>query len=508
MKKNIIIRIFLLLIILFFAYYFSANYLFDDAIDTIYVFHTNDVHGRVLEGQYAGMGMTRIASLVNNYRDLNKNVLFFDAGDMIHGMPIATLDKGKSIIKIMNMMKYDAMVPGNHDFNYGYKRLLELNQLSNFPVLAANVKKDGELLFDKYIIKSFNNIKVGIFGLATPETVFKSHPDGVKGLIFENPVETAKNVVDILYNKVDIIILLTHLGLDASSDYYYRSSTIAKQVSGITLIVDGHSHHRLEQGKLINNTLIVSAHEYNKELGAVEIIFNRGNFHSISAKLISKEEGMNVQEDADVLQLVNKIINNQNEILSEVIGYTTVELNGAREFVRNSETNLGNLICDAILKKTGADIVLINGGTIRSSISAGYITVGNIIEVLPFGNSVITKKLSGTVIKEMLEIGANAYPEPFGGFLHSAGIKYTLDATKPKYSRISNIYIAEKLIDFDKKYIVATTDFLAAGGDGYNLLIEAPVKQEYGTMDSIIINYIKNNDPVNYIFDNSLNIIK
>ena len=232
------------------------------------IVHTNDTHARVKWGE--GLGFAKISAIIKEVKRDNPNTLVLDAGDTFHRQTIATLNKGESIALLMNAIGYDAMVPGNHDFNYGYERLVELNKMTNFPILAANVRKeDGSSLLDAFIIKKIGGLKVGIFGLVTPETIYATNPKNVEGLTFINPVEAARLMVEALKNETDFIIALTHLGMNPSS--VFTSIRVAQEVEGIDLIIDGHSHTVLEQGLKVGKTLIVSTGEYSKNLGIVNL---------------------------------------------------------------------------------------------------------------------------------------------------------------------------------------------------------------------------------------------
>lgn len=456
----------------------------------IVIIHTNDTHSRVSEGKYDGMGFAKIAAYVKQYKAQNPNTLVLDAGDTFHGQTFSTLVKGESIVTVMNAVGYDAMTPGNHDFNYGYKRLLELKDLAKFPLLSANIKKaDSTRLLTPYIIKEIDGVKVGIFGLSTPETTYKTHPDNVAGLTFANPVEEAKAIVAEMKGKADVVVALSHLGMDASSTD--TSSKVAAEVEGIDVIVDGHSHTVLEAGKLEGKTLIVSTGEYDKNLGIVELTIKNGSLADKKASLISKEEAAKITEDADVAKIIADIKAGQGTILSEKVGKTAVDLEGERARVRTGETNLGNLITDAMLNTTGADVAITNGGGIRAPIKAGDITKGDIITVLPFGNYIVTKKVKGSDIKAALEIGAKAYPEENGAFSHVGGMTYTIDASKAVGERVTGIKVKGVQLDMDKEYMLATNDFMAAGGDGYTMFADDKIVNEYPALDEAVISYMQ-----------------
>ncbi len=459
----------------------------------ITLLHTNDTHGRAEESDNDGMGFAKISTLFKQFLAENPNTLLLDAGDTFHGTTFATLQRGESIVNVMNEVGYDAMAAGNHDFNYGYGRLLELEKMAEFPVLSANVKKqDGDRLLKPYVIEEVDGIKLGLFGLTTPETTYKTHPKNVEGLTFADPAEEARVMVaELEAQGVDAIIAVTHLGIDASSTD--TSIKVAKEAPGIDVIVDGHSHSTLVEGlQGENDTLIVSAGEYTKNLGVVELEFDADKkLISKKAHLISKEDAAETEPDPAVTGVIEEVKKSQETTLSEVVGKTAVRLDGEREKVRAGETNLGNLITDAMLDVTGADVAMTNGGGIRASIEAGDITKGDIITVLPFGNYIVTKKVTGADLKAALENGASAYPETKGGFAHVGGMSYAIDASKPAGQRIHSVKVGGKALDLKAGYMLATNDFMAAGGDEYTMFKDHPIAGEYPALDEALIAYIQ-----------------
>lgn len=461
----------------------------------ITVLHTNDTHSRVEEGKYAGMGFAKIGTLVKEYKAKNPNLLLLDAGDTFHGQTIANLVKGESIAKILNAIGYDVMIPGNHDFNYGKERLLELNEITDFPIIASNVtKKDGSPFLDAYVIKEIEGLKIAIFGLATPETTYKTHPKNVEGLVFEDPIKAAQVMVEQLKDKTDIIIALTHLGLDESSRY--TSDRLAREVEGIDLIVDGHSHHALDNGKIVGDTLIVMAGEYDKNLGLVNLVIEDGKIVSKKARLITKDEATDIKKDPEILKLVEEIKAKNKEITSVVVGKTAVHLDGERSDVRTRETNLGNLITDAMIKAVNADVAITNGGGIRASIDKGSITKGEVITVLPFGNFVVAKEMKGSVILDAIEHGISSYPETDGKFPQVGGMSFIFDPTRPAGERVLKLIINGTPINYNETYRVATNDFMAAGGDGYDMFKETKTVQEAGGLEEEVIKYIQEHGTV------------
>lgn len=246
------------------------------------VLHTNDIHGRIETQLEAGqLGMPLIGALVKEYRAEYSYVLVLDAGDTLHGRPITDRLAGESAVLAMNLVGYDYMVPGNHDFNYGYERLLELEaEFMEFSLLAANVFQDGVPLFAPYAIKDFGPFKVGIIGVTTESTPTSTHPKNVEGIEFSSIALTIAPIVELLRNvyEVDLVIGLGHIG-------HSVTTALVQSIPGIDLFVDGHSHSRLPEGEVHNGTLIVQAHEYGRYLGKVEVILGSAK-PSMTASLI------------------------------------------------------------------------------------------------------------------------------------------------------------------------------------------------------------------------------
>ncbi|NLV88409.1 MAG: LysM peptidoglycan-binding domain-containing protein [Tissierellia bacterium] len=479
----------------------SWTTVFAEDVKTLTIVHVNDVHGQVVEDEGNGViGYAKLATIVKELRE-DSNVLLLNAGDTLHGTNFATLNRGEAVINLMNLMGFNAMVPGNHEFNYGYERLLELRDMAEFPILGANIVKeaDGTSDFESYIIEEFEGFKVGIFGLSTEETKVKAHPKYSEGLRFDSPIEVAKKLVGELQAEgVDLIIGLVHLGLDEeSAKVATTSEMLAEAVEGIDIIVDGHSHHKLPEGKLVNDTLIVQAHEWTKNIGIVEVKMVDGE-KEIVAKLLDYEAVKDVEGDKEVLAEIKKVETVNEEIMNQVIGKNLILLDGVREHVRGGETNLGNLATDAMLKASGADVVITNGGGIRASIEVGDITLGNAFEVFPFGNTLVTIEVTGATIKAALEHGVDAYPEVAGKFPHVAGMTYKIDPSKEAGNRVVEILVNGEEIDLEKTYALATNDFMASGGDGYEMFIGAPVLMEHGLLYETVVDYIKELGEVAY----------
>jgi 2',3'-cyclic-nucleotide 2'-phosphodiesterase (5'-nucleotidase family) len=456
---------------------------------TITIVHVNDVHSRV-EQTDENIGYAKLSAFVKRLKAENPNTLLLDAGDTMHGQTIANLERGGSIVRMMNAVGFDAMATGNHDYNYGYERLLELAGEASFPVLAANVyKADGTRLFAPYAVLETGGVRVAVFGLATPETTYKTHPKNVEGLTFADPVAEAGRIVAELEGKADAVIALVHLGLDEAS--VDTSRKLAEEVPGIDLIVDGHSHTALPEGLEAGGTLIVQAGEYSKYIGVVDLVVGPAGAKAKNARLIPAGETSGIEPDPAVLAVIEEVKAGQEALLSEIVGKTRVDLDGEREHVRTGETNLGNLIADAMLFETGADVALTNGGGIRASIPAGDITKGQVITVLPFGNYIQTKKVTGAQLLAALEHGVSAYPEPLGGFPHVAGLTFKIDPDKPAGERVHDVRVGARPIDPEAVYTLATNDFLAAGGDQYTMLAEPPTTGDFASLEEAVIRYLQ-----------------
>ena len=493
----------------------------DDLSGQLVILHTNDSHGRIKEDG-TSMGMSAVKYLANRYENAGASVLILDAGDTLHGLPIVTASRGESAVNVMNAVGYSAMAPGNHDFNYGYEHILELEEEMNFPVLAANVtyEADGSLVFGDHIVITCGEYTIGVFGMATPETVTKTNPNNVVGLDFneDNLAGIAQAQCDELKELgCDIIICLAHLGDDVSSTPY-RSTDVLEQVTDIDLWIDGHSHSVLNddgEAHLVNGTLVASTGEYTKNIGVVTYDgaeFDAGLVHYADLCNTYEQDGEIITEfygyDPEITALVQNYYDEMMEFYSEVVGHTDVLLNGTREFVRTQETNLGDLAADAILAAApNADFALTNGGGIRANIEIGDITRYDLFTVFPFGNMVATVELTGAQIVYILEAATQACPGIDGAFPQVSGITFEIhtyieyegeyaNPTNPG-SRIQNVCINGEPIDLDATYVMATNDFLAAGGDTYAILAEN--FENSGiligiNLEDALINYIQNID--------------
>ena len=457
---------------------------------TITFAHTNDMHGRIVEGADV-LGFPKIYSAVEQLKASNPNTLLIDAGDTFHGLPVVNIDRGETAIKLMNELGYVYMTTGNHDYNYGFDRLMELSKMAEFKILAANVYKDGERVFPAYDIREMGGVRVAFFGLATPETAYKADPKGIEGVTFGDPIVEAKLIVAELAGKYDLLVCISHVGIDDSSDP--TSITVAKFVPQIDVIIDGHSHSILAdiEKKNTTSTLITSTGSYGAGLGVVDIVVGPDRkVISKTARTITPKNSPDLKANPSIAKVLDDLVKAQDAVLSQVVGRTEIKLEGTREIVRTQQSNLGTLIANSMLYATGADFALMNGGGIRDSIPVGDITMKQIYTVQPFGNFIQSGKVLGKEIDAILENGVGKLPAPDGRFPHVANLTYTLDASKPAGDRVSNIMIGGEPIDPEKEYTIATLNFIFNGGDDYRMLV-GKAQNDYPTDAEVFMAYIK-----------------
>ncbi len=462
------------------------------AAKSIQILHTNDMHGFFIEGKYDGMGAAKVKTVFDAKKAENPNTLILDAGDAMQGANLVTLSDGEKAVDVMNALGYDFMVAGNHEFDYGQAQLDKNAKALNFPMLACNVQKsDGSSLLPEYMVRVVDGVKIAVVGFATPETTFKSHPDNTQGLIFEAPAVAAERMVKMLNEQVkpDLIIAVAHLGEEGD----YPAASVAK-VGGIDVIIDGHSHVKYPEGIWEGDTLIASTGEKTKNVGIVTIDLDENNkVIAKKAELFTKDMAKDIEPNAEIAALIDAIKAENKKIEDVVVGSTDVLLQGERAFVRTGETNLGNLLAEALLDVSGADIAFTNGGGIRASVPVGEITKGQILQVLPFGNTVRVIELSGKDVKAAVENGISDYPVPKGAFPHIAGLAVEFDSSKAVGEKVVKITVNGQALEDEKLYKLVTNDFLVAGGDDYKMFKGKKVVGEYGAMDEILIDYMAKN---------------
>ena len=513
MKKKVLSL--LLAVVMTFSLAVTANAAEETAQDLdgdIVILHTNDVHGAI-------SGYAKVAALKDAYEARGAYVLLMDAGDFIQGDPTVSTSEGATAVELMNLAGYDVASMGNHEFDYGYQNLKDLEADADFTIVDANVLYNGQVAFeDNVVFTAPDGTKIGVFGLDTPETATKAHPAKIQGVTFlagDKMFDCAQDQVDALEAEgCEYIICLGHLGIDAESTGN-RSIDLLEKVEGIDVFIDGHSHSTLEDVKAaaggtgkVGDTLVTSTGTKLESVGVVTIDAD-GTITTATTPVADL-----TATDADVAARAAKIQAEIDKEYGTVFAKTEVALNGEKEpGNRTEETNLGDLICDALVwgaerEGTEVDAAVTNGGGIRATIKKGDITKKDINTVLPFGNTLSIVKVTGAELLEALEASTYCTPDSIGGFPQVSGIVYTIDGTKtydagdvyegstyhaPKTIRRVTIQsVGGKAFNLRTVYTIATNDFLAAGGDTYYAFKTASVNYDLGIpMDEVVMDYVK-----------------
>lgn len=475
------------------------------------ILHTNDVHGAIA-------GYAYITALKADYEAKGAEVILVDAGDYSQGTSYVSVTKGLDAIEMMNAAGYDVVTLGNHEFDYGYTQLKDNMTKAKFKVLCADVfNADGTPIFDaNYTYTTKSGVKIGFFGMETPETQTKANPTKIKGLTFATNDAFTKAAADQVaaLKDADVVICLAHLGVDAESAPY-RSTDLYAAVKGIDFIIDGHSHTVMTKGE--NGEPIQSTGTAFANIGVIVIDDATKKIESNSLFEIKEDTA----KDATVAAAAQKIIDRIDKEYGAVFAKSEVVLNGAKapNGNRDSETNNGDLITDAMVWKILQDkesltvdadhvVAVTNGGGIRKAINPGDVTKKNINEVLPFGNTVVTIYITGAELLEALEASTYCTPDAIGGFPQVSGINYTIstavayDANAETYpastyygpksiNRVTINSINGKEFKADDTYAVITNDFCGGGGDTYYAFAAATAKFDTGIpLDEVVMEYI------------------
>ncbi len=488
------------------------------------ILHSNDVHGAI--DLYAAM-----ASLKADYEAQGAEVILADAGDYSQGTVYVSVHKGADAVAMMNATGYDVATIGNHEFDYGYAQLAENMKAAKFKVLCADVLgADGKTIFDANTIIEKGGVKIGFFGLETPEAQTKANPKLIEGLKFlagkdgKELYACADAQVKALKEQgADLIVCLSHLGIDGSSEPY-TSYDLAKNVKGIDFIIDGHSHSVItagpngediqSTGTAFANIGVITIDNATKKIVGNEL---KGIWHK------EKVEGKDVTvvdyktRDEKVAAAAKAIIDPIDKAYGEKFAVSKVTLNGAKapDGNRDSETNLGDLITDAMLWKIRSDatikvpvenvVAITNGGGIRATVKAGDITKKDINTVLPFGNTLAVVYVTGAELLEALEASTFCTPESLGGFPQAAGLQFALktyekyDANPDPYpkstyygpksiQRVTIDNVNGKAFDPTATYAVVTNNFVAGGGDTYYAFAAATDQFDTGLpLDEVVM---------------------
>ena len=483
------------------------------------ILHSNDVHGEI-------MGYAYIAALKADFQDKGADVILADAGDFSQGDPTVSLTKGADAIAMMNAAGYDVATLGNHEFDFGYEQLVENLKAAEFHVICADILQDDRAIWDPAWMYEKDGLKIGFFGMDTPETQTKANPSMTLGLRFlsHNDIYTcAQEQINALRaDGADIVIALAHLGVGAeSAPDGHRSVDMYRNTQGIDLIIDGHSHSVMTEGE--DGEPVQSAGTKFENIGVV-VIDNASKaierHYLLPTKVTENDEIVSeLAKDPDVEAKAQAIIDRVDAEYGEVFARSEVLLNGERNpGNRTEETNLGDLITDAIvwkvLQEDGALSVdddhvvgLTNGGGIRASIQPGNVTRKDLNTVLPFGNTITVVYVTGAQLLEALEASTYCAPEEIGGYPQTFGIAFTLDTTVPydqgeaypdstyyspaSIQRVTITAMNGQPFDPEATYAVVTNDFCAAGGDTYYVFKNASAQFDTGiVMDEAVMEYI------------------
>ena len=473
------------------------------------ILHSNDVHGAI-------EGYAYITALKADYEAKGAEVILVDAGDYSQGEVYVSDTKGLDAVEMMNVTGYDVVTLGNHEFDYGYAQLKENMTKADFKVLCANVYgEDGTPIFDaNYTYTTKSGVKIGFFGMETPEAQTKANPALIKGLKFDTDLKAvAEKQLEALKDD-DVVIALSHLGVDDSSKPY-TSYDLYNAAKGIDFIIDGHSHSVMTKGK--NGEPIQSTGTKFANIGVIVIDDASKKIESNSLYEIKEDTA----KDAAVAAAAQKIIDRIDKEYGAVFAKSKVELNGAKapNGNRDGETNNGDLITDAMLWKVMQNkegltvnedhvVAITNGGGIRAAIKVGDVTKKDIKTVLPFGNTIEVIYVTGTELLEALEASTFCVPESIGGFPQVSGISYTIstgavyDANAETYpastyygpksiNRVTINSINGKEFKANDTYAVVTNNFCAEGGDTYYAFAAATSKFDTGmTLDMAVMDYI------------------
>lgn len=428
------------------------------------ILHVNDFHGFARPHQPPGATepLGGIAYLAAQTRALRaeRPTLLLAAGDMIQGHTWANLSRGAAVIETMNAMGFDAMALGNHELDFGQDVLAQRAREARFPFLAANVA--GLAATRPYAVLNAGSVRVAVVGLLTPDTAHTTHPKNVVGLDFGDPGESVRRLLPELRRRADVVVVLAHLGHGAER-------RLAQEVEGIDVVLGGHSHTRVTEPPMVGGTLVAQAWEHGKALGVVDLTVDQGRVIRAEGRLVDIRPDGAAQPQVEAI--VKRWDDRVEATLGTRVGEAGVDLDGRN--ARVAETNLGNLVADIVRRTAGAEAALINGGTLRGSIPRGPVKARDIYSVLPFDNYVVAVRMHGRQLRAALEHGVAAVERRDGRFPQVSGISFSYDPKAPAGSRIRQVQVGESALDPERSYVVATHDFLAAGGDGYGAFAEA-----------------------------------
>ena len=474
------------------------------------ILHTNDLHGHLTEWQgVEGSlmdktigGVACLASAIKRERSKGDAILLLDAGDLIGDTMIADLTKGQALITAFNELRYDAMTFGNHEPDFGVAVLRERMKQAEFPFVAANLRSgDTQQYFAKpYIIKDVGGLSVGILGLTYPKTPWTTSAKNIVDLDFEDPVTAATRELPKLRREgAQLIVVLSHLGLSGDKN-------LAQAVSGIDVIVGGHSHNRMEQAEQVGSTLIVQAGAHGSDLGRLELTLSDGRIASHSHSLIPLDHAQ-IPADEAMEIVVGGLLAPHQRMLEEVVGAAAGNLvraqtlGGQQARKRDEESPVDSLFADIVRSELRADISFLPGVGYGVPIPAGPITAAQLRQLVPHEGKLITMSLRGTDVREVIEQAIeNVVSEDpklkVGGMIQVSGIRLAYDPAEERGKRLLSITVAGAPLVDDAEYQVVTNSMLAGGGHRQQALRGGKNRKEHTSQYETIKNWIMANSPV------------
>ncbi|QBD85409.1 LysM peptidoglycan-binding domain-containing protein [Clostridium tetani] len=452
-----------------------ANNKEDKNVKTINIVTLNDYHGVVKEAG-KDIGIAKFTGNMDEFKKENPNTIVLGAGDLFQGTALSNLNYGAPINEMVKELGVIASAVGNHEFDWGINRIAKWAEEGGYEWLASNIydKKTGEPVTwaKPYKMLEVDGVKIGLIGLATPETAYKTKPSNVEGLEFRDPIKSGKEWADKLRKgevpegKADIIIAVTHLGSIQDKNTKKitgEAADLAKANVGIDAIISGHTH--MTVAGEVNKTPIVQAYKNGRAFGKLEIKYNINN-KKVSIKpevvdLASKVKDLKESEAGK--KIVEKYENASKDKLNEVVGHTKKDLPHERF---EGPSLLGEWVCEAMAKTTKSQIAITNGGGLRCPINKGDITVGILYQLMPFDNTLVTMEVKGSDIKKIVE---NGIGNESIGWAAISGLKVKYDLKQPFGNRIHDIKLSDgKEIDMNKYYTLVTNDFMSEGGDNFD----------------------------------------
>jgi 2',3'-cyclic-nucleotide 2'-phosphodiesterase (5'-nucleotidase family) len=439
------------------------------------VYHTGDIGGALFADE-SSIGADTLAAIIESSKSENEATFLFDTGDSVQGNFFVNSDKGQNAVEIMNAVGYDAMCLGNHEFDYGLPRLNELAEIADFPFLTQQSVIDIGSPLKSSVIIDHGGVKIGVFGITTPSTRYTSNGgfDSNFGTVSELINYSVEKARELRKNGADIVVCLSHMGVDEFQAKDYGSAyDIAENALGIDVIIDGHTPESEVMPQNEFNTPISSVGDAATEIGVIKF-YRKNGVVSVDISSIKKEDTLDIIPDSDVTKILDTAQKHVDEIASTVVGYSPIALTDyEKPVIRSGESLLADVVADSMRWYTGADIAFCNAGNVRAPLDEGDITLGEINNILPYLNIVITADVKGSVVRSALSHSADLYGTENGGFMQVSGVSYTIDGDKPKGERLKAVTVGGVPLEDETTYSLAVFDFIVDGGDGYDMLADS-----------------------------------